>query len=130
MQDHMNQIIKPRSEIFYQRVLENVLQGKHKKLACGITDITTNTLHAEIKAWPKWKHAIGQLLVYDAFDNKNSLHVYLFNKYPIKKKDMAIKVFQKYNIHPYEFKEDIDSDKLEVFDFIKNKCIFKDYFPY
>ena len=53
-----------KNEKFYQLLLENYLGGTHKTLSCGITDVTTDTCHAEIKEWSSWKEAIGQLTCY------------------------------------------------------------------
>lgn len=69
-----------RNEEYYQRVLESVLQGTHKKLPCGITDITTPEFHAEIKNWKSWKEAIGQLLCYNHDDPRPSMRMYMFGK--------------------------------------------------
>ena len=55
-----------------------MLQGGHKKLKSGITDITTDFIHAEIKNWDSWKDAIGQLCVYQINDPKEKLEVYFF----------------------------------------------------
>jgi hypothetical protein len=116
----------PQKEAYYQRILENVLKGSHKKIPSGITDVTTSTLHAEIKKWPKWRHAVGQLLSYNVFDEKPNLQIYLFNHYSPKAKLIALSVFQVYGIRPFEFVEDYEADKLKIMDLIKNKCIFED----
>lgn len=116
----------PQKEVYYQRILENVLQGSHKKIPSGITDITTPTLHAEVKTWPKWRHAVGQLLSYNVFDEKPNLQVYLFNDYSPKGKLIALGVFQVYGISPFEFVEDYDADKIKIMDLLRNKCIFED----
>lgn len=99
-----NKIRKP--EVYYQRILEKHLDGKHKKLDCGVTDITTDTMHAEIKEWKKWKEAVGQLLSYNVCESKPYLRLYLFESYPLANKQIALSIFQKYNIQPYEFVED------------------------
>lgn len=67
-----------RSEAYYQRMLEVILGGGHKMLDSGTTDITTASFHAEIKKWSAWKHAVGQLLCYNADDPKDSKRMYLF----------------------------------------------------
>jgi hypothetical protein len=120
-----NIIIPKRHEIYYQEILENVLQGKHKVLPCGITDVTTHNTHAEIKKWNKYKEAVGQLLSYNTFDYKPNLQIYLFNKYLHTKKLNAIKVFNKYDITPFEFINDEDKGKLFIINLITNKCIYK-----
>lgn len=116
--------IKTRKpEVFYQRVLEKHLNGKHKKLDCGITDITTNTMHVEIKEWKKWKDAVGQLLSYNVCDNKPYLRLYLFEAYPEANKKTAITIFQKYNIQPYEFIEE-QTGGMFIRDLVSGEDIF------
>ena len=113
-------------EVRFQRILEHVLQGTHMKIRNGITDITTPHLHAEIKTWPKWRHAIGQLLAYNAYDSQPELQVYLFNQYSTERKIIALNVFKMYNIMPFEFVEDLDANKMKIIRLNDNKCIFKD----
>lgn len=99
-----------KSEFFYQILLQNYIGGKHKRLKCGITDITTDSIHAEIKEWTTWKQAIGQLLCYNADDPKEELHVYLFGKQPDAKK--VENIFHKYELHnimPFVFIDDMDN---------------------
>lgn len=67
-----------RSEAYYQRMLEVILGGGHKMLESGTTDITTASFHAEIKKWSAWKHAVGQLLCYNADDPRDVKRIYLF----------------------------------------------------
>jgi hypothetical protein len=67
-----------RSEAYYQRMLEVILGGGHKMLESGTTDITTACFHAEIKKWSAWKHAVGQLLCYNADDPRDVQRIYLF----------------------------------------------------
>ena len=70
----------PPPESIYQNVLEKYLDGKHISTEYGITDVTTNRLHAEIKSWCLWKTAIGQLMAYNLAEPREELHVYLFGK--------------------------------------------------
>lgn len=77
-QDYKVQIPFWRNEWYYQRVLEAHLGGTHKHLASGITDITTDLFHAEIKNFKAWKSAIGQLICYNKWDPKPELRIYLF----------------------------------------------------
>lgn len=48
-------------EVFYQKWLETVLGGKHKKLSIGVTDVSTSLMDVEIKTWRKWSMAIAQV---------------------------------------------------------------------
>lgn len=73
---------KHKNEDFYQAVVENHLGGTHKSLPCGITDVTNESTHAEIKHWNSYKEAIGQLICYNQFDPKDTLQLYLFGPTP------------------------------------------------
>ena len=87
---------------FIEKIYQKSLQAKcgygHKRLPCGITDITTPKKHIEIKEYTMWKHALGQILAYDYYDPKEKLEVHLFGEYPPEKKEIAKAVFDKYNI--------------------------------
>lgn len=93
-----------KSEETYQRLLEKYRfpGATHTKLASGVTDITTETVHAEIKKYDCWKEAIGQLLAYNKNMPRSELHVYLFGKYSKICKQNAVEVFQEMKIKPYE----------------------------
>lgn len=80
---------KRKCERTYQDILERYYGQGHKTLQSGVTDITTDTFHGEIKAWNCWKEAIGQLRCYNSDDPKAELHVYLFGQYDKTKKDIA-----------------------------------------
>lgn len=69
-----------KSEKYYQHITEKFLGGTHKKVMCGITDISTDNLHAEIKHAKDYKDAIGQITCYNQVDPKPNLHLYLFGK--------------------------------------------------
>ena len=84
LQDKYNQLeikyeelTNKKNEIYYQKFLERKLLATHKKTTHGITDITTDTEHIEIKHWKNYKNALGQLLSYNHNDNK-SLCAYFF----------------------------------------------------
>ena len=96
-----------RSEAFYQKLLEAHHQGSHCKTRCGVTDITTETMHAELKRWDCWKEALGQILSYQHAKNKEELRVYLFGKYTERCKQTAAEVFQSFNVSVYDC---VDSD--------------------
>lgn len=93
-----------KNEEFYQRALETLkFHGcTHQRLRCGITDITTDTLHAEIKVFDGWKEAVGQLLTYNQEMPRNQLHVYLFGKYSKSCKQKAVEALTNLNIQPFE----------------------------
>lgn len=101
-----------RTEIFYQACIEKFLGGTHKRLKCGITDVTTDDTHAEIKNWDSWKSALGQLICYNGEDPKPNLQVFLFGT-PIKRK-VVFETFANNNIHAYELR-DVD-DGVHIID--------------
>lgn len=76
----------------------------HRKLACGISDITTDTVHAEIKHYSGWKEAIGQLTAYNAVLPRPELHVYFFGKYAPACKKMVAQVLSTTSIQPFEMR--------------------------
>lgn len=111
------------TESYYQKILENVLNGKHKRIPSGITDVTTEKIHAEIKCWPKWRHAIGQLMSYNVYEYRPDLRIYLFDSYCKKQKQVALNVFHHYSIMPFEFQH--DDFNLRIIDLTNNKCVYK-----
>ena len=115
-----------KNEKFFQLLLENYLGGTHKTLSCGVTDITTDTCHAEIKDWPSWKEAIGQLTCYNMVDPKETLNMYMFGKYTQKCKDEAMKIVTSCKINMYEF---IETDDIISIMSLKNNEIIYNYKP-
>jgi hypothetical protein len=112
-----------KNENFYQLLLENYLGSTHKTLSCGITDITTDTCHAEIKEWPSWKESIGQLFCYNASDPKETLEMYMFGKYTQKCKDEAVKIAASYKINVYEFVD--TAEGVSIISLKNNEEIYK-----
>ena len=112
-------------EKYYQQVIEELLGGKHKILKSGITDVTNEDTHAEIKHWSKWKFLVGQLLSYNNCDCKANLHAYMFGNYPKENKIIALDVFEKYNIIPFEFINNSDSDKLLIVNLITKEIVYE-----
>ena len=84
--------------------MEQYLGGTHVKLKIGITDVTTDTLHAEIKVWEDWKMAVGQLTCYNNELPKEELHLYCFGKYGEKAKKAAVENINHCGIKVYEFR--------------------------
>lgn len=97
-----------KSEAFYQLMLESYMKGTHKTLTCGVTDVTTEDCHAEIKEWKCWKEAIGQLTVYNTIDPKPKLHMYMFGRYTQSHKERARDVAEKCGFDVFEFKDGDD----------------------
>ena len=69
-------------EEIYQKALEKYLHGSHCKFKNGVSDVSNDKLHAEIKIVNSWKSALGQLLYYNYASPKDELHMYLFGKKP------------------------------------------------
>lgn len=107
----------------YQHHLEKELNGKHLKNTHGITDITTEDTHVEIKKWSDYKSALGQLLSYNNAIPKENLSVYFFGYYPEEKKEMIIDLFNKSNINVYQCS--IKVEPLKLIDVFINKFIIK-----
>ena len=118
------QLIKnKKNEVYYQNILENLLEGTHKKLDAGITDITTDTFHAEIKQWDCWKEAIGQLQSYNCWDPKEEMRLYLFGKYSDACKQTATKVITQLGIRVFDC---IDvNDGVDIYDMESNIVVLQ-----
>jgi hypothetical protein len=97
----MDEIQGSKKEEFFQRHFEKVYGGKHHSNTFGVTDITTEEAHIEIKEWKKWKYAMGQILSYN-HDNAKKMIVLLFGKYNNNEKN---KVASHLNNHGIEVKD-------------------------
>lgn len=72
-----DRLCKP--EVFYQRILEQRYNGSHLATTAGVTDVTTNSMHIEIKRASNWLDAFRQLLAYNAVEEREYLRLYLFD---------------------------------------------------
>ena len=97
------------NESYYQKFLETLLNGTHKRLKCGITDITTDDFHAEIKNWSDWKEAVGQLICYNKHDPKNEMRLYLFGSCNEKKLNMIHEDCKSFDIIIYNILNNEDN---------------------
>jgi hypothetical protein len=100
-----NQVLElqcTKNELYYQKYLEKVFGSTHKKTNHGITDITTNTEHIEIKHWRNYKQALGQLISYNQNDNKQ-LSAYFFGNVKDELKQKVVTLFVENNINVNEF---------------------------
>ena len=52
-----------KNEDFYQHIVEKYLNGTHMKLPSGITDVTNEKIHAEIKKWDQFKKGIFSFIL-------------------------------------------------------------------
>jgi hypothetical protein len=115
-----------KNEVFYQGILEQFLKGTHKKLLSGVTDVTTDTCHAEIKEWCCYKEGIGQLMAYNVCDPKEKLEMYMFGNYSNGCKDAAASIISACNIQLYEFSH--KDDRVDIINY-ENKSILYSYIP-
>lgn len=111
-----------KDESVYQLLLQNFLGGKHLQLNIGVTDISTDRLHAEIKLWNCWKEAIGQLLVYNKEAPRETLYLYLFGKYSKKCKVKAVEMIQSFGIKPFEV--EVVKDEFRITDLVTSEIIY------
>jgi hypothetical protein len=100
-----------KTEIYYQKFLEKYLNATHQKTKFGITDISTDSCHIEIKNWISYKAALGQLLSYNFNDNK-SLSAYFYGSVKEDQKQNIIKLFTSKNVSVYEFVDGLDGIKI------------------
>lgn len=91
-----------KKEVFFQKVLEQYLGGTHFVFGNGVSDITTDKIHAEIKNWDCWKEVIGQLLYYKDCEPKDELHAYFFGQCTDEKKQKVVSVLVKQGIKVFE----------------------------
>lgn len=111
-------LTEKKYEIYYQRFLEKKLNATHKQTKHGITDITTETEHIEIKHWKNYKNALGQLLSYNFQQNKK-LCAYFFGDIKEMKKNCIIELFKSKNVN---IKELIDTPHgIEIRDILIKK---------
>jgi len=112
-----------KKEVFYQMLLEKVYNSTHKTLPHGITDISTDNAHMEIKCWDKWKDVIGQLFSYNDQDPKEELHVYLFGRYKQHLKYNAYDTISRRGIKVFEFEED-EEGFIKIVNFQTHEVIY------
>jgi len=120
------------SEVIYQKALEQVLGGTHQRMGIyGISDITTDEFHAEIKEWTRWRTMLSQLLIYNIASFRPELRAYVFGERPKSYKDndmiSILKVFSTYGIKLYQVtimsKTKIQITNLSTLEVIENTII-------
>lgn len=67
------------SKRLYQKILKSHLGGKSVKLQFGVTDVTTDSMHVEIKPFKKWTYGVGNLLINDKTSPRSELRLYLYD---------------------------------------------------
>lgn len=111
-----------QKESYYQKILENHLSGQHLTVGTGITDVSTDGIHAEIKIWRDYRQGIAQLLLYNAASKRDRLQLYLFgNCTKTKHKQIVIDYVPTLNIEVYEFVH--DGKDVQIVDLRTGKCI-------
>ena len=96
-----------RNEHYYQKFLEKQLGGTHKRTQFGVTDISTDKFHIEIKHWKDYKTALGQLLSYNFQDNKKMI-AYFFGIIKEEQKEKIKKLYHSHNIEIYQFVDEFE----------------------
>lgn len=97
---------RKKNEDFYQGIMEQHFNATHKTLDSGITDITTDDAHYEIKRWNCWKEALSQLILYNDDDPKENMYACFFETCSEQQKKKVQSKFEKYNITCLEFREE------------------------
>ena len=104
------------NEDIFQKHLETILHGGHVDYGFfGISDITTDEFHAEIKSWKAWKNVIGQLTSYNHASPRGELRAYMYGVLPCKQKLEVIKLLlTNCSIHLFHIK--LCQDVLTIID--------------
>jgi hypothetical protein len=99
-----DRIKKQQNKAAYQMIVEEYLHGTHKKLTLGVTDVTNDRVHADIKRWHHFTKAVGHLMVYNDLDPKEELHIYLYGKTDKKTADQIVEILinEKYVVHTFK----------------------------
>ena len=111
-----------KNEAFYQIIVEKYLNGTHKRLESGITDVTNNDTHAEIKRWARYKEGLGQLLTYNRDDPKERLQMYFFGKSSAKLEACAISHCKDKNIEVFMF--DMFPDRVNIVEYSTKNIVY------
>uniref|UniRef100_A0A6C0E0Q1 Uncharacterized protein n=1 Tax=viral metagenome TaxID=1070528 RepID=A0A6C0E0Q1_9ZZZZ len=88
LRDDVTALKCKRNEKYYQTFLEGELGGGHKNTKYGVTDITTDVYHVEIKHWCNFKACLGQLQAYNHKDNKKLVAAFFGDTTTSKKLDI------------------------------------------
>ena len=96
-----------KSEQYYQKKLEKLLDGTHTKTKHGIVDIITKDAIYELKSWNNYKQVVGQLKAYSLEKQSNKrLCAVFFGECKEQKKSDIIDFLVLENIEVYEVYED------------------------
>ena len=121
-----NAVLKnKKDEKFYQLIVEKYLGATHDRNAAGVTDVTTDTIHAEIKRFKIFKEGIVQLMAYNVKDPKDELHsthAYMFDDTGKKHMDMAADVMKQLKIKVFTFY--VSNEKVDIIDYETKSVMF------
>jgi len=118
-----NAILKnKKNEDFYQGIVEKYLNGKHSRNIHGITDVTNDNVHAEIKTLCDYKNAVGQLFAYNKVDPRKELHIYLFDDKNKKQLCIAAEYLKSLDINVFTF--NVTCEKVEIIEYETNEIKF------
>jgi hypothetical protein len=100
--------LSAKHEGYYQRLLESKLGGTHLTIkGVGITDVTTEDAHVEIKRWRMADQVMGQLARYQLAVPRPRSCAYFFGARPSKEKVVAVeKLMSAAGIEMYSFGDD------------------------
>ena len=70
------------NEVYFQTLLERKYNAYHLAFPGGVTDLTNDTMNAEIKNWDSWKNAVGQILWYQEFHPRKQAKLIMFGAKP------------------------------------------------
>jgi hypothetical protein len=120
-------LCKNRNEAYYQGIIARFLGNTHENLyvgnvLMGTTDVSTPELHAEIKSWKEWKHAMGQLIAYHACDPRTQSQAYLFGRYDEDHKRVACDILKRNDIIVYDCHD--TEDGIEILDYATKEVVY------
>lgn len=88
----------------------------------GITDVSTDSIHAEIKVWRDYRLGVAQLLLYCAASKRDRLQLYMFGECTKNKIRHIIRDYvSTLNIEVYEFVH--YGKDIQVVDLKTGECI-------
>jgi len=102
-----------KKESYYQALLSAKLNAGHMRIeGVGITDITTDDAHIEIKHWGRFQEVPGQLAKYQQALPRSRSCVYFFGTEPPKKRyEQIVNLMEAANIEVFSF--DVDDEVQE-----------------
>lgn len=104
--DDLNiKLSQTKSEQFYQKHLEKILDGKHQTTKHGITDIFTKDSIYEIKCWKNYKACFGQLKSYHVGNEDKRLCGVFYGDVKEEQKQNILDLFIQNQIDVYEINE-------------------------